>query len=41
VSGTELADLLARVAPVLIFFVAITLVAEIADTAGVFDVAGH
>jgi arsenical pump membrane protein len=41
VSGTELADLLARIAPVLIFFVAITLVAEIADTAGVFDVAGH
>lgn len=38
---TELADLAARVLPVLVFFVAITVVAEIADTAGVFDVAGH
>ena len=37
----ELADLAARVLPVLLFFVAITVVAEIADTAGVFDVAGH
>jgi arsenical pump membrane protein len=41
VSGVELADLLARVGPVLVFFLAITVVAEIADAAGVFDVAGH
>ena len=40
-SGAELADLVARVGPVLVFFVAITVVAEIADAAGVFDVAGH
>ena len=39
--GTELVDLFGRVAPVLVFFVAITLVAEVADAAGVFDVAGH
>lgn len=38
---TELGDVLARVLPVLVFFVAITVVAEIADAAGVFDVAGH
>lgn len=37
----DLADLLLRVGPVLVFFVAITVVAEIADAAGVFDVAGH
>jgi arsenical pump membrane protein len=37
----ELGDAVARVLPVLIFFVAITVVAEIADAAGVFDVAGH
>lgn len=37
----ELGDVLARVLPVLVFFVAITVVAEIADAAGVFDVAGH
>ena len=41
VNGAELADLLTRVGPVLVFFVAITVVAEIADAAGVFDVAGH
>jgi arsenical pump membrane protein len=41
VSGAELADLAARVGPVLVFLVAITVVAEIADAAGVFDVAGH
>jgi arsenical pump membrane protein len=41
VTTTELGDLLARVGPVLVFFVAITVVAEIADAAGVFDVAGH
>ncbi|WP_230209146.1 SLC13 family permease [Nostocoides sp. HKS02] len=40
-TGAELADLVARVGPVLVFFVAITVVAEIADAAGVFDVAGH
>ena len=40
-TGAELAELAARVLPVLVFFVAITVVAEIADTAGVFDVAGH
>jgi arsenical pump membrane protein len=34
-------DLATRVGPVLIFLVAITVVAEIADAAGVFDVAGH
>ncbi|TPG19649.1 SLC13 family permease [Pedococcus bigeumensis] len=37
----ELGDVLTRVLPVLVFFVAITVVAEIADAAGVFDVAGH
>ncbi|SDP09258.1 arsenite efflux membrane protein ArsB [Pedococcus dokdonensis] len=40
-SAAELGDVLLRVLPVLIFFVAITVVAEIADAAGVFDVAGH
>lgn len=40
-SGTDLADLAARVGPVLVFLVAITVVAEIADLAGVFDVAAH
>ena len=40
-NGAELGDVLLRVLPVLIFFVAITVVAEIADAAGVFDVAGH
>ncbi len=38
---TDLADLVGRIGPVLVFFVAITVVAEIADAAGVFDVAGH
>ena len=37
----DLLDLLARVGPVLVFFVAVTVVAEVADLAGVFDVAGH
>jgi arsenical pump membrane protein len=41
VAGTELADLATRVLPVLAFLVAITVVAEIADLAGVFDVAAH
>lgn len=40
-TGAELADLAARVGPVLAFLVAITVVAEIADLAGVFDVAAH
>lgn len=40
-NAAELGDVLLRVLPVLIFFVAITVVAEIADAAGVFDVAGH
>jgi arsenical pump membrane protein len=38
---TDVVDLLGRVAPVLVFFLAITVVAEVADLAGVFDVAGH
>ena len=37
----ELLDLGQRVGPVMAFLVAITIVAEIADIAGVFDVAGH
>jgi len=40
-TGAELGDLAARVGPVLAFLVAITVVAEIADLAGVFDVAAH
>jgi arsenical pump membrane protein len=40
-SGAVLTDLAIRVGPVLIFLIAITVVAEIADAAGVFDVAGH
>ncbi|HEX7535680.1 MAG TPA: SLC13 family permease [Dermatophilaceae bacterium] len=39
--GATLTELAIRVSPVLIFLVAITVVAEIADSAGVFDVAGH
>jgi arsenical pump membrane protein len=41
VNAAELGDVLLRVLPVLVFFAAITVVAEIADAAGVFDVAGH
>jgi arsenical pump membrane protein len=41
VSPAELGAVLGRVTPVLVFFVAITVVAEIADATGVFDVAGH
>jgi arsenical pump membrane protein len=37
----ELTDLAARVLPVLALLVTITVVAEIADLAGVFDVAAH
>ena len=40
-SGAVLTDLAIRVGLVLIFLIAITVVAEIADAAGVFDVAGH
>lgn len=40
-SWTILTDLALRVGPVLVFLVAITVVAEIADAAGVFDIAGH
>lgn len=39
--STELAHLAVRVVPVLAFLVAITVVAEIADLAGVFEVAAH
>jgi arsenical pump membrane protein len=41
VTGPEISDLASRVLPVLAFLVAITVVAEIADLAGVFDVAAH
>ena len=40
-STGDLLDLGQRVGPVMAFLVAITIVAEIADIAGVFDVAGH
>lgn len=40
-TGTLLTGLAIRVGPVLIFLIAITVVAEIADAAGVFDIAGH
>ena len=40
-TAADVLDVLGRVGPVLVFFVAITVVAEIADAAGVFDVAGH
>jgi len=40
-SGAVLTDQAIRVGPVLIFLIAITVVAEIANAAGVFDVAGH
>jgi arsenical pump membrane protein len=40
-TGAQLADLVGRMGPVLVFLVAITVVAEIADLAGVFDVAAH
>lgn len=40
-SAASLLTLVDRVGPVLLFLVAITVVAEISDTAGVFDVAGH
>ena len=40
-TSADLVELVARVGPVLVFLLAITVVAEIADRAGVFDVAGH
>ena len=40
-TGLELVALFERIGPVLVFLLAITVVAEIADAAGVFDVAGH
>ena len=40
-TSADLVELVARVGPVLVFLLAITMVAEIADRAGVFDVAGH
>lgn len=36
-----IADLAARIGPVIVFLLAITVTAEIAERAGVFDVAGH
>jgi arsenical pump membrane protein len=41
VTASDLGALVERVGPVLVFLLAITVVAEIADRAGVFDVAGH
>ena len=38
---TDLASLAERVVPVLVFLVAITVVAEICDLSGVFDEAAH
>ncbi|MEO6019906.1 MAG: SLC13 family permease [Knoellia sp.] len=40
-STQELLDLGARVGPVMVFLVAMTIVAEVAEIAGVFDVAAH
>ncbi len=40
-SPVELGEVLARTVPVMLFLVAITVVAEICDLAGVFDVSGH
>lgn len=37
----ELLDLAARIGPVMVFLVAMTVVAEVAEMAGVFDVAAH
>jgi arsenical pump membrane protein len=41
VTWQELADLAARIGPVMVFLVAMTVVAEVAEVAGVFDVAAH
>ena len=40
-TGQELVDLAARIGPVMVFLVAMTVVAEVAEIAGVFDVAAH
>jgi arsenical pump membrane protein len=40
-TGQELLDLAARIGPVMVFLVAMTVVAEVAEIAGVFDVAAH
>ncbi|MFC7490909.1 MULTISPECIES: SLC13 family permease [unclassified Knoellia] len=40
-TSQELLDLAARVGPVMVFLVAMTVVAEVAEIAGVFDVAAH
>lgn len=40
-NGQELLDLAARIGPVMVFLVAMTVVAEVAEIAGVFDVAAH
>jgi arsenical pump membrane protein len=40
-SPSEAGDVLERIGPVLVFLVAITVLAELADSAGVFDVAAH
>ena len=40
-SGQELLDLATRIGPVMVFLVAMTIVAEVAEIAGVFDVAAH
>lgn len=40
-TGVDLVEVLGRTLPVVAFLLTITVVAEIADAAGVFDVAGH
>ena len=40
-SGVDLLEVLGRTLPVVVFLLTITVVAEVADASGVFDVAGH
>ncbi|MFC7485954.1 SLC13 family permease [Knoellia sp. CPCC 206453] len=40
-NSQELLDLAARIGPVMVFLIAMTVVAEVAEIAGVFDVAAH
>lgn len=40
-SSADLSDLAGRIGPIIVFLLAITVTAEIAERAGVFDVAGH
>lgn len=40
-SGVDLASVAARVGPIVVFLLAVTVTAEIAQLAGVFDVVGH